>query len=146
MLQFSRIMFSTARDESWPGPINRALSQVHPTFRSPWVATLIIGGIGTILTFFGSAVAAITFTSVLIIINYALIAIAAVVHRFFKEHRFVPYQMKLWPLPPIIGVVGVVLTLYFQARSDVYICIAIFVVGLLLYFWAAQQKTGFWSR
>jgi L-asparagine transporter-like permease len=83
---------------------------------------------------------------VFIIILYALIAIAAIVHRFFGGRHHTPYRMKLWPLPPAVALVGVLLALYFQTSKDLIICGVIFVVGLLLYFWAASHKTGFWRR
>jgi amino acid transporter len=107
---------------------------------------LLVGVAGTILTFFSSVVTAITFTSVFIIILYALIAIAAIVHRFSGGHHHTPYKMVLWPLPPVVALVGVLLALYFQTRKDIITCIVIFIVGLLLYFWAARHKTGFWRR
>ena len=111
---------------------------------TPWVAVLVVGVIGTILTFFGSAIAAITFTSVLIIIMYALIAISAIVHRFKGKH-VIPYKMILWPLAPVVGLMGVVIAGYFQSAHDLLICLAIFVVGFLFYFVASRNKTGFWA-
>ena len=50
-LQFARILWSSARDRAWPDPVNGALGRVHPTFQSPWVATLITGSVATVLCF-----------------------------------------------------------------------------------------------
>ncbi len=35
VLQFSRVIYSTARDQSWPSPINRALMQIIPASGRP---------------------------------------------------------------------------------------------------------------
>ena len=80
-LQFARILWSSARDRAWPGPVNHLLGRVHPTFHSPWVATLLTGGIATVLCFASNLVTAVTFTAVLIIVLYGLIAVAALVSR-----------------------------------------------------------------
>jgi len=132
-LQFARILYSSGRDRAWPGPVSAALARVHPRFGSPWVATLVVGGLASALTFFSNLVAVVTFTSVLIIILYALIAISALVSRVRQPGATRPYRMPLWPLPPIVALVGVVIAITQQKGSDLLICAAIFVVGLVYY-------------
>ncbi len=132
-LQFARILYSSGRDRAWPGPINTALARVHPRFGSPWVATLVVGGMASVLTFFSSLVAVVTFTSVLIIILYALIAVSALVSRMRQPRATRPYRMPLWPLPPIIALVGVVVAITQQKGSDLLICAAIVVIGAMYY-------------
>jgi len=132
-LQFARILYSSGRDRAWPGPINTALARVHPRFGSPWVATLVVGGMASVLTFFSSLVAVVTFTSVLIIILYALIAISALVSRMRQPRATRPYRMPLWPLPPIVALVGVVVAITQQKGSDLLICAAIVVIGAVYY-------------
>jgi len=132
-LQFARILYSSGRDRAWPGPISAALARVHPRFGSPWVATLVVGGMASVLTFFSSLVAVVTFTSVLIIILYALIAASALVSRLRQPRQPRPYRMPLWPLPPVVALVGVVIAITQQKPSDLGICAAIGVVGAAYY-------------
>ncbi|PSR22580.1 MAG: APC family permease [Sulfobacillus benefaciens] len=147
VLQFSRVIYSTARDQSWPSPVNRMLTHIHPRFKTPWVAVLVVGLLGVILTFFGSVVAAITFTSVMIIILYALIAISAIVHRIGRFRGDVlPFRMWLWPLPPVLALAGVILALTQQTLSDLLICAVIFAVGLTYYLIWGRRTTGIWGR
>src|SRR4029079_10895379 len=43
ILEFGRILSSASRDRAGPGVINDWLVTVHPTLKSPWVATAIVG-------------------------------------------------------------------------------------------------------
>lgn len=146
VLQFSRVIYSTARDGSWPGSVNHFLSRVHPRFRTPWGSVLFVGLLGTLLTLFGSVVSAITFTSVMIIILYALIAIAALVNRVRMRGVRPPFRMWLWPLPPIVALVGVILAIIQQTTHDLLICALIFAAGIVYYWFGARQGNGLWAR
>jgi amino acid transporter len=133
-LQFARILWSSARDRAWPGPVNDLLGRVHPTFHSPWVATLLTGGIATVLCFASSLVTAVTFTAVRIIVLYGLIAVAALVSRIRDREASRPSRMPLWPLPPVLVLVGVVIALTQQSARDILIVLGLFVAGLAYYY------------
>jgi amino acid transporter len=79
-LRFARIVWSSGRDRAWPGPISGALSSVGGQ-GTPWVATLIVGACATALCIRSSLLTVVTFTAVLIIVLYALIAVSALVSR-----------------------------------------------------------------
>lgn len=146
VLQFSRVIYSTARDGSWPGPVNRFLAQVHPKYRTPWASVLFVGLLGTLLTLFGSVVSAITFTSVMIIALYALIAIAAIVNRIKMRGQEPPFKMWLWPFPAIIALIGVVVAITQQTSKDLLTSAIIFAVGLVYYLLGTRRSTGLWRR
>jgi amino acid transporter len=133
-LQFARILWSSARDRAWPNPVNAALGKVHPTFQSPWVATLLTGGVATVLCFASSLVTAVTFTAVLIIVLYGLVAVAALVSRTRDRGAVRPSPMPLYPVPPILVLVGVVIAITQQTGRDIAIVAGLFVAGLLYYY------------
>ncbi|WP_268961356.1 APC family permease [Nonomuraea cypriaca] len=133
-LQFSRILWSSARDKAWPTPVNHALSRVHPTFRSPWVATLLTGGVATVLCFASDLVTAVTFTAVLIIALYGLVAVAALVSRIRDKGAERPSRMPLWPLPPVLVLVGIIIAITQQTARDIWIVAILFAVGLVYYY------------
>jgi amino acid transporter len=133
-LQFARILWSSARDRAWPAPVNAALGRVHPTFRSPWVATLLTGGVATVLCFASDLVTTVTFTAVLIIVMYALIAVAALVSRYRDRGAERPSRMPLWPLPPLITLAGVIVALTQQSGRDIWIVLGLFALGLVYYY------------
>jgi amino acid transporter len=131
-LQFSRIMFSTARDQAWPGPIAAALSRLNRN-GAPWVATLFIGVCATILCLRSSLQSVVSSTAVMIIVLYALIAISALVSRVRQRELPRPFRMPLWPAPPAIALVGVAIALTKQTQRDLLIVLGIFVFGALYY-------------
>jgi amino acid transporter len=133
-LQFSRILWASARDRAWPNPVNRVLGLVHPSFHSPWVATVITGGVATGLCFASNLVTTVTFTAVLIIVLYGLVAIAALVSRVRDRDAARPSRMPLWPLAPVLALVGVVIALTQQTGRDIGIVLGLFAVGLVYYY------------
>lgn len=133
-LQFSRILWASARDQAWPGPINNALVRVNSRFHSPWVATLAVGACATVLAYQFTLVSVVTFTSVLLVVLYALIAISAIVHRMRSRGAATPFRMPLWPVPPIIALLGSAVTLYEQSERDLLTVALIFAAGII-YYW-----------
>ena len=49
ILEFGRILYSASRDRAWPGVDNDWLVSVHPTFKSPWLATALVGIVWAVL-------------------------------------------------------------------------------------------------
>jgi len=133
-LQFARVVFASGRDRAWPGPISDALSRVFRSTGAPSVATIVVGLMATILCLQGTLALVVTFTAVLIIVLYALIAISALVSRVQQRELPRPWKMPLWPLPPVIALVGVIVALTQQKLSDLEIVAAIFIVGLVYYY------------
>jgi amino acid transporter len=131
-LQFGRILFASGRDRAWPGPVSDALSRINDR-GAPWVSTLIVGALATVLCFFSSLVTVVTFTSVLVVALYALIAASAIVSRLSAGQRKLPrpFQMVLWPLAPVVALVGVGVALSQQKISDLLISGAILLCALL---------------
>jgi amino acid transporter len=146
-LQFARVTYASGRDMAWPAPISKALSYVNPRFKMPWVATMLVGVLGAILCAQSSLISVVTFTAVLIIILYALIAISALVSRVRQTDLERPYRMPLWPVPPIIALVGVGLAISQQKSRDLLICAAIFVGGAIYYVgFLRPRQDRYWSH
>jgi amino acid transporter len=131
-LQFARIMWSTARDQAWPGPITGALSRLNAN-GAPWVATLFIGACATVLCLMSSLQTVVSSTAVMIIVLYALIAISALVSRVRQRDLPRPFRMPLWPAPPVIALAGVAIALSKQTQRDLLIVLGIFVFGVAYY-------------
>jgi amino acid transporter len=145
-LQFARIVWSSGRDRAWPGPISDAIAKVHPSLRTPWVATILTGGLAAVLCFQSSLVAVVTFTAVLLIILYALIALSALVSRIQQKDLPRPYRMPFWPIPPLIALVGTIIAITQQKTLDLEIVGGIIVLGLIYYFaFLAPRKGRYWN-
>ncbi|MBF6605873.1 MAG: APC family permease [Chloroflexi bacterium] len=145
-LQFARIVWSSGRDRAWPGPISDAIAQVHPTLRTPWVATILTGGMAAILCFQSSLVTVVTFTAVLLIVLYALIALSALVSRMRQASLPRPYRMPFWPVPPLIALVGTIVAITQQKTTDLLIVGVIAIVGIVYFFlFLEPNKDRYWN-
>jgi amino acid transporter len=146
-LQFSRVVYSSGRDRAWPMPISNALAWVHPRFKMPWVSTLLVGICGAVLCVQSSLISVVTFTSVLIIVLYALIAISAIVSRFTQKNLERPFKLPLWPVSPIIALIGVGIALSQQKGSDLIIVAAIGVGGIAYYLlFLMPRRDRYWAH
>ncbi|MDA8395077.1 MAG: APC family permease [Candidatus Dormibacteraeota bacterium] len=146
-LQFARIVWASGRDRAWPEPISSWFSKVSSRHGSPWVATLFVGVLATVLCFQGTLVAVVTFTAVLLIILYGLIAISALVSRVRQRQLPRPSKMPLWPAPPILALVGVVLALTQQKVSDLITVAVIFGAAVVYYYGFVARRGGrYWVQ
>jgi amino acid transporter len=134
IISLSRVIYSSGRDKAWPGVVNEWLSAISPRFKTPWVATALIGLIGAILTATSSVAALVTFTGVMLAAEYAMIAFAAIYSRIFQKEVARPYKMPLWPLPPLVALVGTIWTLALQSRHDLLITAGILIAALAYYY------------
>ena len=131
-LQFARIVWSSGRDRAWPEPVSTWLVKVN-RYGSPWVATLLVGGLAAILCLEGTLVSVVTFTAVLIVVLYALTAVASLWTRIREPAIRQPFRMPLWPIPPVIALIGLAFAITQQKASDLWTVLVIFVVAAVYY-------------
>ncbi|MET8470646.1 APC family permease [Streptomyces sp. NPDC006422] len=100
VIQNSRVLFASARDKAWPGPVNTALSRLG-RFGSPWVATLVVGVPGAALCFVNlDTLYGVTGVSVTGM--YLLVAVAALFARRGAHKDQPAWRMPLWPGVPVV--------------------------------------------
>jgi amino acid transporter len=131
LLEYARILYSSGRDRTWPAPLSRAVGRVHPRTRTPVVATLTIGVAALTLTAVSDYAAAVTFASLTVVATFALIALSALVSRVLQADLARPYRMPLWPLPPVVALAGVAVTVLLQTSRDLAIVAGILAAGVL---------------
>ncbi|WP_394433960.1 APC family permease [Streptomyces sp. SGAir0957] len=103
VIQNSRVLFASARDKAWPGPVNRGLARLG-RFGSPWVATLVVGVPGAALCFVNlDTLYGVTGVSVTGM--YILVAIAALLARRGAHRHRAAWRMPLWPAVPVLLIV-----------------------------------------
>ena len=103
VLAAARILYSSARDRAWPGPVNQWISFVHPRFKSPWLPAVLTGVLGVVQCLTVSLTTLVNLTGASLVADYALIAIAALVARPVGATAHGSYRMPLWPLPPLLA-------------------------------------------
>jgi amino acid transporter len=108
VLACARFFYGTARDGSWGKPFDRWMTAVHPRWQSPWIGTLLVGGVGMLLCFLPLRLLEVWSGAGLIAI-YAGIALAAIVGRRRGTTAHARYRMPLFPLAPVVTIVALVL-------------------------------------
>jgi amino acid transporter len=131
LLEYARILYSSGRDRAGPTPLSRALGRIHPRTRTPVAATVIIGGAALTLTAVSDYAAAVTFASLTVVTTFALVALSALASRLRQPGLARPYRMPLWPLPPLLALAGVAVTVVLQTGRDLAIVAGILAAGLL---------------
>jgi amino acid transporter len=131
LLEYARILYSSGRDRAWPDLLSRTVGRVHPGTRTPAAATLAIGVSALALTAVTDYAAAVTFASLTVVVTFALIALSALASRLRQPGLARPYRMPLWPLPPLVALTGVAVTVLLQTGRDLAIVATILAAGVL---------------
>lgn len=105
LLACARFFYSTARDRSWGHPVDAWMQALHPRHASPWIATLICGGVGVAACFLPMTLLLLLSGTGLIAV-YAGIAVAAVVGRRTGATAHAAYRMPFHPIAPFVTLAG----------------------------------------
>lgn len=149
ILACSRFFYGTARDGSWGRPLDRWMTQIHPRFGSPWIGTLIVGGVGVACCFLPLTLLLVLSGTGLVAI-YAGIAVAAMVGRRSGATAHARYRMPLYPLAPVITLVALAYVVWTswldpdEGRPGL-IMTAAQIAGSAAYYWFVLRPRGAWN-
>ncbi len=148
ILACSRFFYGTARDGSWGRPLDRWMTQIHPRFGSPWIGTLMVGGVGMACCFLPLTLLLVLSGTGLVAI-YAGIAVAAIVGRRSGATDHARYRMPWYPLGPVITLIAlayVVWTSWFDLEEGRpgLIMTGLQIVGSAAYYWFVLRRRGGW--
>ncbi|MET9775651.1 APC family permease [Streptomyces sp. NPDC006367] len=131
VIQNSRVLFASARDKAWPGPVNDLFSKLG-RFGSPWVSTLAVGVPGAVLCFVNlDTLYGVTGVSVTGM--YLLVAIAALLCRRGDHRNTQAWRMPLWPAVPVLLIV--VLAYILTQQETVYLLWAGGITAVATLYW-----------
>jgi amino acid transporter len=122
------------------------MADLHPRYRSPWIATIFIGILGAILCLGVSLNTLVNLTGASLVADYALVAIAALVARPTGATRDGAYKMPLWPLPPLLALAA--LGYVFTQQTALLLEVTLITMGIGLVYWAIvllPQKGRAWT-
>ena len=148
ILMIARQLYSTGRDHIWPTKISYALVRIHPKFNSPWVATLSCGVIASVACFIDINTLFVIIGSSLVFV-YIMLCIAALVARRKNKTADSHYRMPLFPLPPVLALVGMIYVLYADyldtavGRPSLWATVGMIIVSATYYF-AVLRRKGDW--
>ena len=82
---FGRVLWSGARDQVLPQPVNGWLETVHPRFRTPWVACLVMAAAGAVSLFSSAITGLVTLMGVITLVFMGLMCVAAIRIRLMRD-------------------------------------------------------------
>jgi amino acid transporter len=142
-----RLVFSTGRDRTWPAPVSRALSVVHPRFGTPWVATVATGIAGAALCYADPELLLVV-TGTSIVVVYGLLCVAAVAGRRTGSTARGGYRMPWFPVAPLLALAALAYVVWQNAldarigRPSLLVTAGIVVLGLLYYILVLRRRGG----
>jgi basic amino acid/polyamine antiporter, APA family len=138
MLGQSRIFLGMAKDGLMPS----FFKQIHPTFKTPWKSTILIGLIVSVI----SAVTPIDKVSEMCsmgtLLAFAMISGAVLLLRYQKPNIERPYKA---PLIHFVAPMGVMFNLFLMTRAQSVTIKAFFIwsaIGILVYFIYSKRKSN----
>lgn len=146
VIQFGRVLYSSGRDDVWPKPLNGLMRSVSPQFKTPWFATALVGIAGAILCVAVPLNTLIKLTGATLVVNYALVALAALVGRATGATDRSPYRMPFWPLPPILAIAA--LAYITTKQTDIALEVTGITMLIGLAYWAVfvlPQRGRVWN-
>ncbi len=144
----ARFFYSTGRDRVWTPAIDRALTQIHPTLGSPWVATLTAGATGAATCFIPFQLL-LVLNGTGVVVMYLLLCLAAIAGRRHGTSKHGPYRMPLYPLAPLLGAAALVYILVTNwmdpdvGRPSLIATAAMMTLSVAYYFGVLRRR-GLW--
>ncbi|MFI6901364.1 APC family permease [Nonomuraea sp. NPDC050394] len=149
MLLTARLIFSSARDATWPARVNALFGRIHPRFGTPWTATIAAGAVSAALCFVPERyLLVVTGTSLVVI--YAALCVAVIGGRRNGSTAHGVYRMPLYPLAPVVALAALAYVIYTSAidpvigRPSLIVTAAILVAGTVVYLTVVRPR-GTWT-
>ena len=146
LLACARFFYSTARDRSWGYPLDAWMTALHPRHLSPWIATLICGGVGIAACFLPMTLLLLLSGTGLIAV-YAGIALAAIVGRRTGATAHAAYRMPFHPIAPFVTLAALAYIVFMnwqdleEGRISLIATAAQILVSLA-YYWLVLRRRG----
>ncbi|MBK4202583.1 amino acid permease [Bacillus subtilis] len=143
VLSFPRVSFAMAERKQLP--FAEKLSQVHPTFRTPWIAISFQITVALILMLISNPDKLSEISIFMIYIFYVMAFFAVFILRKRTKGEKRAYSVPLYPFMPILAIAGSFFVLGSTLITDTLSCglsILIGLAGLPVYYWMKKRKAS----
>jgi amino acid transporter len=131
LLGYSRIPYAAARDGNFP----RVFGRLHKTQGFPYVSLLVLAGVACVCCFFslGQVIAALVV--VRIVMQFSLQHVGVMLLRKRRPEMKRPFRMWMYPLPPLVALVGFAYIVFVRRGSatGLMIAAAVVLVGTVVF-------------
>jgi len=147
VMAYSRYVYATGRDGVWPAPVNRLFAVLHPGFRTPVVATLLLVGVAAGACLLGEKALLILISGN--VSDYLLISLAI----FVGRRRGVvgrDFRAPLHPMVPVFGLTVTALSILADwmdpdaGRPSIILLVGLFLGALAYYHLRLRQVSAGW--
>ncbi len=140
LLGYSRAPYAAAREGNFFAPFGR----MDPRRQVPVFALLTLGSLATAFCFFDLRTVISALVAVRIVLQYGLQQIGVIVLRFRQPGLPRPFRLWLYPLPPLLALLGFGFLLLGRkgAGRELALAAALGISGALLYLWRSKRGAG----
>ena len=128
----TRIFYTMSRD----GLLPKALSVVHPKFKTPWINTIVVGIAACCAAGFMSLDALADLSNVGSLAAFAIVCITVIYLRTSAPDLVRPFRTPLFPLVPILGAIMclVLLKSLMSSPATSKFFLIYLAIGIVIYF------------
>ena len=130
LLAQARILYTMATD----GLLPRALTQVHPQFKTPYLATVGSGLVSLIFAGCLPIEVLANLVSIGTLLAFAIVSIAVLMLRWQKPDLERPFRVPLMPWIPLVGAFTAIMQMLSFSPANWIRLLGWLLVGLLIYF------------
>jgi basic amino acid/polyamine antiporter, APA family len=134
LLGSARILMAIARD----GLLPSFFADIHPTFRTPWKATIVVGLGVAVMAGLLPLDALLQMTNIGTLFAFAMVCAAVLVLRYTDPGHPRPFRVPLAPVVCVLGVLGCLLLMFSLPAHNWYRLFVWMAIGLVIYFGYGQ--------
>src|SRR4051812_38123416 len=138
MLSAPRVFLAMARDGMVPPHF---FGDVHPTFRTPWKSTILVGVFVATMTGFLPIDALLHLTNIGTLFAFVIVCTAVLIMRRTNPDAKRPFRAPLYPFVPIAGILACLMLMFSLPVENWYRLIIWMALGLVIYFSYGYQHS-----
>ena len=131
MLSAPRVFLAMARYGLVPKSI---FARVHPTFKTPWISTILIGCFVAVLAGLLPISALLELTNIGTLFAFVIVCAAVLIMRRTNPNAKRPFRCPFVPVVPILGIVSCLMLMLSLPAANWYRLFAWLGIGLVIYF------------
>jgi APA family basic amino acid/polyamine antiporter len=138
MLSAPRVFLAMARDGLVPKSI---FASVHPTFKTPWISTIMIGVFVAILAGLLPIDALLHLTNIGTLFAFIIVCGAVLIMRHTNPQAHRPFRCPLVPIVPILGILCCLVLMLSLPAANWWRLIGWLAIGLCIYFFYGRHHS-----
>ena len=131
MLSAPRVFLAMARDGLVP---KQVFASVHPTFKTPWISTIMVGIFVAFLAGLLPIGALLHLTNIGTLFAFVIVCGAVLIMRRTNPNAVRPFRCPLVPVVPILGIASCLMLMLSLPAANWWRLLAWLALGLCIYF------------